>query len=111
MTNQLLNSSSAFAEEQIQAQMKLMSIRPGEHWKLNVSKNSWVYDTASNNAAFLIAHKNLKSYLATLTPSELKARELQQADPKGWALAQREQAAAKSVQMYNAQKTVKPNKK
>ena len=52
-----------------------------------------------------------KTYLATLTPSELKARELQLADPKGWALAQREQAAAKSVEMYNAQKKVKPNKK
>ena len=47
-----------------------------------------------------------KSYLATLTPSELKARELQLADPKGWALAQREQTAAKSVEMYNAQKAL-----
>ena len=52
-----------------------------------------------------------KAYLATLTPSELKVRELQLADPKGWALAQREQTAAKSVEMYNAQKTVKPNNK
>ena len=52
-----------------------------------------------------------KAYLARLTPSELKARELQLADLEGWALAQREQSAAKSVEMYNAQKTVKPNKK
>ena len=88
-----------------------MSMRPGEHWKLNVSKNGWVYDAASNNADFLIAHKNLKSYLATLTPSELKARELQLADPKGWAFAQREQSAAKSVEMYNAQKATKTSKK
>ena len=57
------------------------------------------------------ADAQTKAYLATLTPSELKARELQLADPKGWALAQREQAAAKSVEMYNAQKAAKPNKK
>ena len=52
-----------------------------------------------------------KYYLATLTPSELKARELQQVDPKGWALAQREQAAAKSVEMYNAQQLLDKVKK
>ena len=72
-----------------------------------------LFEEKSNEALAYVAAviEQEKAYLAALTPSELKARELQQADPKGWALAQREQAAAKSVEMYNAQKTVKPNKK
>ena len=96
-----------YTESKLNRLLAIKNTYPGIGWIPNVNQDAWVFDKAVK----AIYDEREKAYLATLTPSELKARELQLADPKGWALAQREQAAAKSVEMYNAQKTLDKVKK